>query len=78
VASTGPIESWNINPTDVGPIFPFTCSTVVMFAACAVFCVAFMVWKFATENSSYAARASQLQDSGELANSLSANDHNRL
>ncbi len=77
MASTGPIESWNINPTEVGPIYPFTGWTVLMFVACAVFCVTFMVWKFFSENSSYAARAAQLRDSDEMANSLSA-DNNHL
>ena len=48
--STGPIDTWNINPIDVGPIYPFAGWEVLMFVACLAFCIYFMVWKFRMEN----------------------------
>ncbi len=67
---TGPIESWNINPIDVGPIYPFVGWEILMFVASVAFCVAFMVWKFKTESAKYAAKAQELRESDELAKTL--------
>ena len=67
--SLGSIDSWNANP-DVGAIYPFVGSEWVMFAACLVFCVGFMVWKFLSENAKYAERVRQLQESDTLAKAL--------
>ena len=60
------IETWNVNPTDVGPIYPFVGWEREMLVACAAFCLAFMVWKFRTESDRYAARARELRNSNEL------------
>ena len=60
------IESWQTNPFQVGPIYPLVGWEFSMFAACVVFCVAFMIWKFATENAKYAAKAERLRKPGEL------------
>ena len=65
MGSTGPIESWNINPTEVGPIYPFAGWEILMFAAAVAFGIVFMVWKFKTENAKYAAKAQQLRESDE-------------
>ena len=78
MASTGLIESWNVDPAELGPIYPFTGWTVFMFVACVGFCVGFMVWKFVTENAGYAARAVELRDSEEMQNRLSADNSNHL
>ena len=78
--STGPIDSWNVDPTTVGPLYPFAGWEIAMVIACAAFCVAFMVWKFKTENAKYAAKAEQLRTAGALEKALSANplnDENR-
>ncbi len=68
--STGPIESWNINPTEVGPIYPFAGWELLMVAVCVAFFVAFMVWKFVSENAKYAEQVRQLHASDELARAL--------
>ena len=75
--STGPIESWNVNPMDVGPIYPFEGWESLMFTASVAFCIAFMVWKFATESATYAEKARQLRESDDLADSLAANPSSR-
>lgn len=76
--STGPIENWNINPTEVGPIYPFVGWEFLMFAVGVVFCVAFIVWKFTTENSKYAEQARQLDTSGDLARAFGAEMEDHL
>lgn len=65
--STGPIENWNVNPTEVGPLYPFVGSEMLMIVVCAAFFLAFMVWKFATENAKYAEQVRNLRASGDLA-----------
>jgi hypothetical protein len=72
MTSTGPIESWNVNPTEVGPLYPFAGWEVLMFAVCVAFSVLFMVWKFRTESADYDAKVKQLGEPGELAKALAA------
>ncbi len=66
MAVTGPIDSWNNNPLDVGPIYPFAGWEVLMFAVCVAFCIAFIVWKLVTESAKYASAAQTLRESGRL------------
>lgn len=47
------IETWDVNPSQVGPLYPLAGWEGLMFVACLVFCIAFMVWKFAMESSRY-------------------------
>ena len=65
--STGPIENWNVNPTEVGPLYPFVGWEMAMVVVCVAFFLAFMVWKFATENAKYADQVRRLRASGDLA-----------
>ena len=60
------IETWNVNPLDTGPIYPFVGWEMGMFVACTAFCVAFLVWKFRTESAKYAAQARDLRNSNDL------------
>jgi hypothetical protein len=60
------IETWQRNPLDVGPLYPLAGWEVPMFFACVIFCVAFMIWKFAVENAQYASKVKRLQKVGEL------------
>lgn len=64
--ATGPIESWNVNPIDVGPIYPFAGWETLMFTACVAFCLFFIVWKFLTENAQYASKVRQLRETNAL------------
>ena len=70
VSSTGPIETWNVNPLDVGPIYPFLGWEVLMVAACGLFFVVFLVWKIASENSKFAASVQRLHEAEAKARSL--------
>ena len=78
MGSTGPIETWNVNPMDVGPIYPFVGWEVLMFAACVLFFVFFLVWKITSENAKYAASVQKLQEtdvSQALAAAKSTGNH---
>jgi hypothetical protein len=70
MGSTGPIQSWQINPAEVGPIYPFAGWEILMLVACLAFGVMFMVWKFNSESANYAQKSRQLRESGELAKIL--------
>ncbi len=70
MSSTGPIESWNINPINVGPISPFAGWEALMFAVCVAFCAMFMAWKFLMESAKYAQATRHLRESNELAKAL--------
>ena len=73
MSSTGPIETWNNNPTDVGPIYPFAGWETWMFAACVAFCIVFFIWKFRTESAKYAKAAQHLREPKALENALAVN-----
>lgn len=60
------IETWNINPLEVGPIYPFVGGEMLMAAAGAAFCAFFLIWKLRTENAKYAAASQKLRNSNEL------------
>jgi hypothetical protein len=68
------IETWNINPLDTGPIYPFVGWETGMFVACMGFCVAFMVWKFRSESAKYASQVRDLRNSNRLRRLLDENN----
>ncbi len=70
------IESWNVNWPDVGPIYPFLGGESLMFAACVAFFVAFLIWKFRTENAKYATASRKLREPNELHRALTMNSTN--
>ena len=72
MSSTGTIQTWSVNPLDVGPIYPFVGWEMSMFAASVAFCIAFFVWKFTTESAHYAKRAQKLSEPDALATALMA------
>jgi hypothetical protein len=72
--STGPIESWNVNPLEVGPIYPFAGWEPLMFTACVAFCLFFIVWKFLMENAKYASKVRRIREADEL-NKAVTNNH---
>ena len=55
------IESWTEDVAEIGPLYPFVGWEVPMGLACAAVCVAFLVWKFRSENAMYAAMVRRLQ-----------------
>lgn len=62
--STGPIESWRVDPSQVGPIYPFVGWEIFMFAICTALFLVFLVWKFADEKKKYAAQITSIRTTG--------------
>ena len=62
----GSIASWETNPLEIGPMYPFVGWEVAMFIACVAFCLAFTIWKFVSEHRHYMTKARELRESGEL------------
>jgi len=63
---TGLVESWNINPLEVGPLYPFVGWEMPMFVVCVAFFMVFLVWKFRMENAKYAAAVRKVRESGQM------------
>lgn len=47
------IESWQTNPLEIGPIYPWVSLEVWMVTVATLFFVYFMAWKLASENRKY-------------------------
>jgi len=60
--STGPVETWQSNPTELGPLYPLVGAETIMFVASLVVFVAFLVWKFKSEQVKYDQQAKDLID----------------
>lgn len=71
------ITNWNVNPQDIGPMYPLVGWEMPMFIACAAFCIGFMVWKFVTENAKYESKVQQLRARGVLSRALADDPLNR-
>ena len=54
------IETWNTNPADLGPLYPYTGTEILLCVLCLIFFIAFMIWKFNSENQKYAHQAETL------------------
>ena len=55
------IETWHTNPTDIGPLYPYVGTEMLLCALCAIFFIGFIVWKFKTENKTYNRQAQALR-----------------
>ena len=65
--STG-VESWS-SITDMGAIYPFVGSEVIMTIIAVVIWIVWQVWQIKSENNSYDEQTSKLQ--GNLPNAIS-------
>jgi len=72
--SLATINSWNVNPVELGPLYPFVGWEVLMFLACMAFCIWFMVWKFRSEKAHYTERVQRLNETDELQRALLTSD----
>ena len=65
------ITSWTENVADLGPIYPLVGYEGWMTAACALFCLWFMVVKFRRENAKYDKKVKQLGNGDGLTRAMS-------
>ena len=73
---TGLVESWETEPLEIGPMYPFVGWEVAMYVACVAFCLAFTIWKFVSEHRKYMSKARELRESDELEKIFSAQPKN--
>jgi hypothetical protein len=64
---TGLVESWQGNPLDLGPIYPFPGLEVLLFIVCVAAWIGWTVWQARLENATYAREAETLKAPGRLA-----------
>ena len=65
------IENWTEQPAEIGPLYPFVGTELLMGVACALVCVGFLVWKFRTERTHYADLVRRLNAASETSHSAS-------
>ena len=58
---TGMIDSWRDSPESWGPLYPLVGHESWMLAATVLFCVGFVVWKFAHEAKIYRREVDELR-----------------
>ena len=59
---TGPIENWQANPLELGPLYPFVEWEVAMSVICLFIFVVFIVWKFKSEGEEYKSQTKRLTE----------------
>lgn len=67
---TTTVESWVTDPSRLGPIYPLVGWEGLMFGACVVFSLLFIVWKMKTESAHYRDRVAQLSEGDALKKAL--------
>ncbi len=61
ISSTGPVTTWQGNPLELGPLYPFLGAETLMFGVSVAICVAFLVWKLISENTKYKEQAKKIR-----------------
>ncbi len=61
ISSTRPMVTWQGNPLELGPLYPFQGAEMLMLGACVIICVAFLVWKVVSENTKYKQQAKKIR-----------------
>mgnify|MGYP006908434247 CR=1 FL=1 len=70
MTTTGEVESWAGNPSDIGPMYPFVGWEMPLFVVCVVLCAAMTIWKIRHEQSQLASEAQSLRQTGDGARIL--------
>jgi len=65
ISSTGPVNTWQGDPLELGPLYPFLGSETLMYGVAVAICVAFLVWKLKSENTKYKRQAKKIQQGEE-------------
>jgi len=70
ILASVPVKDWRVDAETFGPVYPWIGTEFWMFAACLVFCIYFMIWKFISEHKKYDARARELNSDNGLSDAL--------
>lgn len=60
---TGLVQSWGVDPTELGPLYPFVGSEVALVIICFVLWVAYTIWQMKFESARYAEEVQTLAES---------------
>jgi len=69
---TGNVENWDGTVTDLGPLYPFVGSEVLMVVLCVAFWIGWHILQIRMENAKLEKDAQMLRQSGNLQKALSA------
>lgn len=64
--STGSVENWDGNVTDLGPIYPFVGWEGFMVLLCVIIWVGWHIWQIRMENRRLDEQCRELRQSGSL------------
>jgi len=70
---TGLIETWAVNPADVGPMYPFVDHEVILFLVCFVFWAAYTIWQLRFEWQHFAREDRELSTSDNCVRAIQKN-----
>ena len=65
MTGTGLVESWNANPSEIGPLYPFTGPDIVGVVLVVGFWLAWTVWQVRAERAEHAATARAVRESAQ-------------
>jgi hypothetical protein len=70
--NTGRIENWDGAIADIGPIYPFVGSEVLMVILCVIFWIGWHVWQYRMESQRFAEEAQRLRQGNNLQQAVDA------
>ena len=64
----GAVESWSVNPVDVGPLYPWVGSEFFFYIVCVLLWIGWTIWQMKAENKQYAEETAELRRRGDFLN----------
>ena len=71
--NTGLVESWNGNPLDMGPLYPFVGTEIPLFLVCFAFWIVYTVWQMKSERRAYRMEVQELSKEKTLDRTIESN-----
>jgi hypothetical protein len=68
--NTGLVESWNGNPVETGPLYPFVGWEIPLFLLCFALWVGYTIWQMAFERRVYRMEEENLAEGDNLDRTL--------
>lgn len=71
--NTGLVESWNGNPLDMGPLYPFVGMEIPLFLVCFLLWIVYTVWQIESERRAYRMEIQELSKEDNLNRTIESN-----
>ena len=71
--NTGMVESWNGNPLDLGPLYPFVGMEIPIFLVSFIFWILYTVWQMKSEHRMYRMEMQVLSKEDKLNRTIESN-----